>query len=557
MTQPLQLRDYQKDAINAINRAKENGINKQVAVLATGLGKTVIFAHVINERLQKLHKKALIIAHREELLLQAKEKLLQINPELKIGIEQAEQIAVQSNNDVIIASVATIGKSNSNRLLAFNPKEYHTIIIDEAHHASAESYKAILQHFGILKNSSNNWNIETLLLGMTATPNRNDNQGIDQIFDEVVYQYNILSGIENKWLARIKAVRVNTGINIDKVKEIIGDFSVNELAQAINTPQRNSLIVKTYRDLAQGKQALVFAANVEHAQALYEVFKQEGLSTGLILGTTEKSDRKELLRKFANKQIHIMINAMVLTEGYDNANIEFIFMARPTKSGILYHQMIGRATRIHPDKQYAMIVDFVDNTENHKLQTTASLLGLEGTIDFQGEDILLYKSKLEQLKEKRPYYDFNTLDIHNIDYLLEEVDLLQQEEEKRINTPFTWHKFGDIFRIGIGENRYFVIEQSLTGQYQLSKWNTEIGSRSYIATFENRSDAIKQADYLIAQGFGHAASSSQTSWEKDIPTEAQIQLLRNLGVNENTIVMLDKGEASRMITRLKTTKRRF
>lgn len=557
MTNNLPLRNYQENAIQSINASFDKGLAKQVAVLATGLGKTIIFSHLISQRIQQLHKKALIIAHREELLMQAKEKLLSINPDLKIGIEQAEKTADHSEDDVVIASVATIGKANSRRLLAFHPQEYHTIIIDEAHHASAESYKAILQHFGVLKNTAYDWNKDILLLGVTATPNRNDNKGIDQIFDEVVYQYNIIDGIKNKWLCRIKAFRVKTGIDIETVKDIAGDFHIADLAQAINTPQRNIAIVKTYKDRANGKQALVFAADVEHAEALYETFQQAGVRTGLILGSTDKKERGEQLQKFADKELQVMVNAMVLTEGYDNTSIELIFMARPTKSGILYHQMVGRGTRLHPGKEHLMIVDFVDNTSTHKLQTSASLLGLEGAVDFKGEDILSYKSKLDQLQEKRPYYNFDTLDIHNIDYLLEEVDIMQQEEEKRINTTFIWHKFGDIFRIGIGDSRYFVIEQSLTGQHQLSKYNTKLGTRTFIAEYLNRSDAIRQADYLIAQGFGSSGQSNpnQEPWKKDIPTEAQVQLLRDLRIDENTILMLDRGEASRLISKLKLARK--
>src|SRR5690242_8387615 len=116
MSDTILLREYQQQAIQAINHALENGITKQVAVLATGLGKTVIFSHLLNERIQKYQKKVLIIAHREELLLQAKEKLLQINPNLKVGIEQADMTADHRTDEVVIASVATIGKSDSQRL---------------------------------------------------------------------------------------------------------------------------------------------------------------------------------------------------------------------------------------------------------------------------------------------------------------------------------------------------------------------------------------------------------------------------------------------------------
>src|SRR5688500_7935740 len=122
----MQLRDYQEAALQAIITTQAKGINKQIAVLATGLGKTVIFSHLISQRVQQTKKKALLIAHREELLLQAREKLLRVNPNLRVGIEQAERVADHVNDDVIIASVATIGRVQSERLHAFRPEMFST-----------------------------------------------------------------------------------------------------------------------------------------------------------------------------------------------------------------------------------------------------------------------------------------------------------------------------------------------------------------------------------------------------------------------------------------------
>jgi ATP-dependent helicase IRC3 len=174
MATDLTLRPYQQEALDAITTSFAKGTNKQVAVLATGLGKTVIFSHLISQRIGRDHKKALILAHREELLLQAKDKLLSVDPTLHVGIEQAESSADHTSDDVVIASVATIGKVNSTRLHAFDPSEYSTIIVDEAHHASAASYKTIFEHFGVLKDSPFDTNKQILFLGVTATPNRND-----------------------------------------------------------------------------------------------------------------------------------------------------------------------------------------------------------------------------------------------------------------------------------------------------------------------------------------------------------------------------------------------
>ncbi len=548
----MQLRDYQQRAVDAVHMAMEKGINKQVAVLATGLGKTVIFSHVISQRVKRTGKKALIIAHREELLLQAKDKLQQINPDLQIGIEQAENVADHTNDDVIIASVATIGRAASPRLLAFIPENFSTIIIDEAHHASASSYRTVLKHFGVLK-EENDTNKSILLLGLTATPNRSDNQGIDHIFDEVVFNYSIVDGIRNGWLSTIAAVKVATDVSLQQVKTSVGDFAIGELEKAVNTKARNALIVKTYQDIAAGKQALVFAVDVAHTKALCESFVHAGITANFITGETPKEERKKLLASFADKKIHVMFNALVLTEGYDNAGIEFIFMTRPTQSGLLYQQMIGRGTRIHNEKTKLLIVDFVDNTTTHPLQTAASLIGLNGAVNFNGQDLLSVQDSIDSLLEKRPYYDLSKLDVKNIDYLLKEVDIMQENALEKREENYTWHKFGSGMRMHNGKHRYFFVEQTLTGQYNLYEFLRLVHMKNKLGEFGSQSEAMRYADGQIVSSFSQNLMDIPSSEQlqhglNDLPSEAQISLLRELGVDEHTILFLNKRDASQLIS---------
>ncbi len=548
----MQLRDYQQSALDSINDAYKKGINRQLIVLATGLGKTVIFSHLISQRIAQTKKKALIIAHREELLLQAKNKLEEVDSILKVGIEQAEKVADHTKDDVVIASVQTIGKIESQRLSKFNPNDFSVIIIDEAHHASATTYKNILRYFGVLKNE-NASNREILLLGVTATPKRNDNKGIDQIFDEVVYEYTLIDGVRKGWLSSIHALKVNTPTKIDDVHSSAGDFVLSELEEKVNSPERNALVVKTYKDIAHSGQALVFAVDVLHTETLAHEFQQAGIKSAYITGETKRDERKKLLESFEKKDIQVMVNALVLTEGYDNAGIEYIFMARPTQSGILYNQMIGRGTRKHEEKTHVTIVDFVDNTTKHILQTAATLLRLEGTIDFQGNDILSLYPSIEKLLEKRPYYNLNTLKVENIDYLLKEVALLEQQELERKEESFTWHRFGETMRLHHGKQKDYLIEQSLTGQFVLFEYLIIPNVKRKVSEFMSQGEAMKYVDTLVVQSYGgiNNPTSYGTPWGNDIPTEAQINLLRQLGVNENKILFLTKAEASVLISQLK------
>lgn len=562
------LRPYQQQTIDAINK-KLPETNKQVAVLATGLGKTVIFSHLISQRHKTTGKKALVLAHREELLTQARDKLLKVNPNLDVGIEMANQVATE-NHDVVVASVATIGRSGSNRIKKFDPKQFGTIVVDEAHHASASTYRNVLAHFGVLKkdpqlverfpSSGTDWNKDCLLLGVTATPNRNDNEGIDQIFDEVVFSYGILDGIRDGWLSRIRAYRVDTTTSLEEVHTLAGDFKQDELADAINNPERNNLIVKTYLDQFKDKQALVFAIDVKHAQALTKAFEEQGVPVEWVTGSTPKDHRQHILEQFHNKVFNVVVNCMVLTEGYDNDTIDIIMMARPTKSGVLYQQMIGRGTRVHPDKPHLVICDFVDNTYRHVIKTTASLFGIPGMIDFAGNDVVDSLEQIEKIRELAPDFDLNKLDFDKLDYIMEEVDLISGLDIPADLKDFTtnaWHKYGEnTYRISIGNHQYFVIEQSLTGQWKarfemwdaLTKKSTveELGEEEALMFIIQRTDRYIQSNYPDSLKL----IDMSARWRKDLPTEAQIQALRRLGVSLDIIDRLDKGKASQLQTKL-------
>jgi hypothetical protein len=198
------------------------------------------------------------------------------------------------------------------------------------------------------------------------------------------------------------------------------------------------------------------------------------------------------------------------------------------------------------DKKFLTIIDFVDNTSKHSLQTAASLLDLEGAVDFQGEDILLMKRSIDKLLEKRPYFDLHRLKVSSIDSLLREVDILQQEKQTKQAALYTWNNYGGAMRMYSSSNRYFTVDQSLTGQYVLSEYLALVKHLKPVAVFTSKSDAMRYADGLIKQTYMPASN--------DMPSEAQIALLRQLGADEKTILFLDKAGASRLISELK---RRF
>lgn len=529
-------------------------------VICTGGGKTVIFAQLIHDATKYFKKKALVLIHREELLHQAKEKLLAIDPTLDIGLEMADMTIDQDNNhQVIIASVATIGRADSKRLKKFNPDEFCMMVTDEAHHASASTYKNVYRYFGVLKNSGAQQN-DILMLGVTATPSRNDNEGIDQIYDMVVYEYGIIKGIENAYLSRIRAYRVDTTTDLSNVKTTHGDFAQGELGDTVDNPERNSLIVKAYIEHCLGQQALVFAVHVAHTINLTNMFTKHGISAAYITGETPKEERRKILEDFKGWKIKVLVNCAVLTEGFDEPSIQAILLARPTKSGILFQQMVGRGTRLAPGKSHLTLIDFVDNTYRQRLQTTASLLGIPGTLDFKGQDVLKVKDKVDQLIELAPNTDLNKLDINKIDYAIEEVDLLSGlkiPDELSGETTLDWYKYSEgQYQLSLPEKRQVFITQQMTNEYLVHEmWHDTEEQRKKeksLMTYKSLDDALRFADNYVLEHYPEYKTvvSTASRWRKLPPSSKQLELLQKLGVNDTVLGQVDRGTAARLITKL-------
>ena len=318
----MKLRSYQQEALDSMLQAESNGINKQLVVLPTGAGKTVLFAQLPIMRKDSLPM--LVLAHRSELLIQAKDKIETINENLSVGIEQAENKAGYS--DVVIASVPTLGRESSSRIEQY-PKDYFkTIVVDEAHHAAAPSYRRILDYFK-----------PDLLLGVTATPQRSDSVRLIDVFQEIVYYKSIQDLIKEGWLSPLVGYKVKTSTDISDVEIQNGEYKQDQLIEAIDNPSRNNSIVTAYNDLANAKKTVVFAAGVDHAGHLEKAFRKNGSSVRVIIGTTPEEERRQILSDFKSGAVTVLVNVGVLTEGFDEPSIEAIILAKPTRSSLLLY----------------------------------------------------------------------------------------------------------------------------------------------------------------------------------------------------------------------------
>jgi superfamily II DNA or RNA helicase len=410
------LRPYQVEAQQAILEHRARGIRSQIVSLATGLGKTIVLATLPKLLSLRPGDVTLVVAHRDELIEQTVEKMLAENPEAKIGVEKAERRA-EEDSQIVVATVQTLAET---RLKAFVQRFHRRIalfVIDEAHHAAAPSYRAIVD--AILAQRP-----DAMVLGFTATPNRGDGVRLVDVFEKIVYSMDTRKAVDAGYLVPVKSFAVATSTNLDAVASRGGDFVIGQLAAAVNTVDRNARIVAAYKQHTAGLKALVFTASVEHARDVAEEFVAREVRAEWASGETPKDERERIVREFRNGTIDVLVNCGLYLEGFDVPSVQVILNARPTKSTTLYTQITGRALRPVDEvanllsstasalmrreiiekstKPAAIIIDLVDQAHRHELVTLPSLYGLPPQIDAQGRMTAQVAEKFEELLNRDP-----------------------------------------------------------------------------------------------------------------------------------------------------------
>ena len=347
----MNLRPYQEEAIQAIESGWDE-YKKQLLVLPTGCGKTIVFSQVAKDRTEK--GRVLILAHRDELIEQARDKYYKLT-----GDFTEKEKASESSSDmwpVTVGSVQTLMRES--RLQRFSHDHFKTLIVDEAHHSLADSYQKILNHF------------DADVLGVTATPDRGDKKTLGEYYDRIAYEYSLLQAVQDGYLCKINARTVPLEIDMSTVKVRVGDYEVNSIAEALE-PYLNPIAeaIKTY---AGNRKTVVFLPLVSIAQEFRDILQEHGLDAREVNGNS--IDRKETLEWFANAGPgSVLCNAMLLTEGWDCPSVDCIVVLRPTKIRSLYVQMIGRGTRPAPGKENLLILDFLWMTQKHNLSKKIDL----------------------------------------------------------------------------------------------------------------------------------------------------------------------------------------
>ena len=428
----MKLRPYQLAAADAIFKEWQEN-DSTLVVMPTGGGKTILFADVIR---RVFPRRALVIAHREELIFQARDKIQRVTG-LQADVEMGEYRADGGLFDAARVVVSTIqtqcsGGDGGGRMAKFDPARFGVLIIDEAHHATSPSYRRVIDYYRT--------NSALKVLGVTATPDRADEEALGQVFQTVAFDYEVQDAIHDGWLVPIQQQMVHVeGLDYSSIRTTAGDLNGGDLAAVLEAEKNLQQMASASVDIIGQRRALVFTASVKSAEMTAEIFNRHRTNMAAwVCGKTDKEERRKILARFAAGKIQVVCNCGVLTEGFDDPGVEVVIMGRPTKSRSLYSQMVGRSTRPLPGvvdgpetaearkaaiaasaKPSCLVVDFVGNAGRHKLVTSADILG------GKFSDEAIEKAVMKAREAGKPVNMAKELD-------LAEEELREQREQARL-----------------------------------------------------------------------------------------------------------------------------
>ena len=340
MGQTIELRDYQQEATENLQKMREDC--KTIALLyhATGVGKTITAA----TDAKAVGGRTLFLVNALKLASQAKETFAKVWPEATLGEYTGSQ--KDMTQTVIFATVQSISKD----LEKFSPTDFDYLIVDECHHAAANTYQKIFTYFH-----------PKFILGLTATPERSDGEDMLELFQNVAHKMDLKTAVERGVLVPIRCIRVKTNIDLTDVRINGIKYNSQDLESKLFIPERNQLIVDTYLKYVNGKKTVIFCASVDHAAEIAKLLRDSGVKAEAVSGRDRVEVREKILKDYETGSTNVLCACDLLNEGWDSPHTTVLFMARPTMSKTIYLQQLGRGIRRCPGKEDLLVIDFVDN----------------------------------------------------------------------------------------------------------------------------------------------------------------------------------------------------
>ena len=399
------------------------------------------------------------------------------------------------------------------------------ILVHNCHHATAESYMRLMGELGFLADDP-----EKLLVGVTATGYRGDGVALSEAFQEVVFERSIMTMIRAEYLCDAKGISVSTKADLSQVHTRAGDFALNELSDVIDIPERNDLVARSYLEHASGRKGVVFCCDVKHSMHMAESLRKHGVKAEAVYGDMDRDERRVTLERFDTGPLDVLTNCNVLTEGWDAPATSAILLARPTKSPVLYTQMVGRGLRRAPMKTDCLVMDFVDTAGRHSLCSLATLAGNPRVVPKKGETLSEAYDRVEREEEQ-----------------VERVVKLKPktaEFELFEKSKFIWSAVGEHFKLSMGKNHDLFAKRVSGGYVPLE--------------FPPEGDVIHLSEDPLPLGYAmgvcedHCRQYGRSSlamknapWRKNKATEKQLDTLKRLGVQHDPDITA--GEASALL----------
>lgn len=389
--------DVQVEALTVLSGTRRNGHARGLVVLATGLGKTLLSAFDFR---QMGGERALFIAHRDEILEQAKTAWQQVHPDKVLGTYMGGTREVDV--DILFASVQTL--SRAAHLSKFSPTHFDYIVIDEFHHAAASTYLKLLGHFQ-----------PRFMLGLTATPERMDGKSLMELCgDNLVYRQDLLAGITRRLLVPFRYFGVKDSVDFEPIPWRSGRFEAAALTVAVATTDRAQQALREYERHAPavGRRCMCFCVSTAHADFMATFFRSQGKVAAAIHSQPSSAPRADTLRKFRDGNLEIVCAVDIFNEGVDIPEVNVVMMLRPTESATVFLQQLGRGLRMTEKKSHLTVVDFIGNHRSF-LTKPQALMGMLG-------QVLPVGAAIEKLAEGADLPEGCSIDIET-----EAIDLLR------------------------------------------------------------------------------------------------------------------------------------
>jgi superfamily II DNA or RNA helicase len=504
------LRPYQRAAIEAVIEARKAGLRRMVVSLPTGAGKTVIFSELA--RIAK--RQVLVLAHREELLEQARSKLATALGEgARVDVE-AGSARASKDAKALVCSIRSLHAERLEQVLA--GRDFGLVIYDECHHAAAEDNLRVLRRLGVFEP---NW--PGTLVGFTATTLRADGKGLDSVFERIVYARSISELIDDGYLCPLRGFRIATNADLTRLSSGGQDFDEEQLAEAVDIEDRNALVARSIQELARDRRTIAFCVTVNHALNLSHALNAIGVPAGVVHGMMTTEARQQALADFRRGRTRVLTNVAVLTEGFDDPEVSCIAMARPTRSDGLYTQCVGRGTRVHESKKDCLILDFVD-VSALSLCTLPSLFGCPRDLDLAGQEVREASRVWQKILIDHPGFvvEAGAVTLSDIQERAESFDplTLKTDSEVRAISGNAWFTLG---RHGLGlhyQGRGGRIVEALVLERQVrgKRWEVTLDGKP-MERFSEVAQAVDAVDYEIGKaGRASAASALEgAEWRKE------------------------------------------